>query len=69
MGTSALDCTEPSSGESESTLKLTFQPNFAVAQFAHKRRHGRACPGHPRLCCICFSKAWMPGTRPGMTRG
>ncbi|RJF69416.1 hypothetical protein D4Q52_20775 [Rhodopseudomonas palustris] len=30
-------------------------------------RHGRACPGHPRLCCISFTKAWMPGTRPGMT--
>ncbi|RJF76540.1 hypothetical protein D4Q52_05180 [Rhodopseudomonas palustris] len=32
-------------------------------------RHGRACPGHPRLLCISASKAWMPGTRPGMTRG
>src|SRR6266567_4130351 len=28
-------------------------------------RHGRACPGHPRL--VCSSKTWMPGTRPGMT--
>src|SRR5689334_12444501 len=26
----------------------------------------RRCPGHPRLC-IRESKAWMPGTRPGMT--
>ena len=26
-------------------------------------RHGRACPGHPRVC----PKTWMPGTRPGMT--
>jgi hypothetical protein len=26
-------------------------------------RHGRACPGHPRL----VRKTWMPGTRPGMT--
>src|SRR5262245_32074778 len=28
------------------------------------RRHGRACPGHPRLRT---RKTWMPGTRPGMT--
>src|SRR5580704_6370747 len=28
-------------------------------------RHGRACPGHPRLRFA--SKTWMPGTRPGMT--
>src|SRR5262245_18901017 len=31
-------------------------------------RHGRACPGHPRLsCCRCAVRAWMPGPRPGMT--
>src|SRR6266850_5150233 len=30
------------------------------------RRHGRACPGHPRLT-IRTKKTWMPGTRPGMT--
>src|SRR5689334_18371503 len=29
------------------------------------RRHGRACPGHPRLSI--GAKTWMPGTRPGMT--
>src|SRR6185312_8899170 len=29
-------------------------------------RHGRACPGHPRLSWVC-SKTWMPGTGPGMT--
>ena len=32
------------------------------------RRHGRACPGHPRLALRPLErKAWMPGTRPGMT--
>lgn len=31
-----------------------------------KRRHGRACPGHPRLS-VRGTKTWMPGTRPGMT--
>src|SRR6478735_6030779 len=31
-------------------------------------RHGRACPGHPRLSCSSEAKTWMPGTRPGMTR-
>src|SRR5260370_7080932 len=30
-------------------------------------RHGRACPGHPRLSCCQTAKTWMPGTRPGMT--
>src|SRR6266576_7334361 len=30
-------------------------------------RHGRACPGHPRLYCISTLKTWMPGTSPGMT--
>ncbi|RJF77791.1 hypothetical protein D4Q52_02470 [Rhodopseudomonas palustris] len=39
------------------------------ARFSKKLRHGRACPGHPRLLCISVSKAWMPGTRPGMTCG
>src|SRR6059058_2427649 len=29
-------------------------------------RHGRPCPGHPRLCRD-RRKTWMPGTRPGMT--
>src|SRR3954454_23725306 len=32
------------------------------------RRHGRACPGHPRLACCEKSKTWMPGPRPGMTK-
>ena len=31
-------------------------------------RHGRACPGHPRLACSQTEKTWMPGTSPGMTR-
>src|SRR5436305_11495254 len=30
-------------------------------------RHGRACPAHPRLWRRKREKAWMPGTRPGMT--
>jgi hypothetical protein len=32
---------------------------------ARRRRHGRACPGHPRL--RRGTKTWMPGPRPGMT--
>src|SRR5215475_12972007 len=31
-------------------------------------RHGRACPGHPRLSICGVAKTWMPGTRPGMTK-
>src|SRR5437660_416793 len=30
-------------------------------------RHGRACPGHPRLYFDAAPKTWMPGTSPGMT--
>src|SRR6185436_19486884 len=30
-------------------------------------RHGRACPGHPRLSGSNEARAWMPGTGPGMT--
>src|SRR4051794_14031245 len=29
-------------------------------------RHGRACPGHPRLAVLPALKTWMPGTSPGM---
>ena len=32
-------------------------------------RHGRACPGHPRLVRRNSLKTWMPGTSPGMTTG
>jgi len=31
-------------------------------------RHGRACPGHPRLTCCQFRKTWMPATSAGMTK-
>src|SRR5262249_19263594 len=30
-------------------------------------RHGRVCPGHPRLIRLTEAKTWIPGTRPGMT--
>jgi len=33
----------------------------------HKRRHGRACPGHPRLWFGAQFKTWMPATSAGMT--
>ena len=32
----------------------------------HLTRHGRACPGHPRLRFEAV-KTWMPGIKPGMT--
>ncbi len=45
------------------------KPELTIASGASSqmsnRRHGRACPGHPRLPRP--SKTWMPGTRPGMT--
>src|SRR5260370_30406884 len=37
-----------------------FWPFIAVISLF---RHGRACPGHPRL----ERKSWMPGPMPGMT--
>jgi hypothetical protein len=36
-----------------------------VARFS--LRHGRVCPGHPRLSNRNTAKAWMPGSSPGMT--
>jgi hypothetical protein len=30
-------------------------------------RHGRACPGHPRLSYVMEAKTWMPATSAGMT--
>ena len=31
-----------------------------------QNRHGRACPGHPRIS-LPRKKTWMPGMKPGMT--
>jgi len=31
------------------------------------QRHGRACPGHPRLSWCNSAKTWMPATSAGMT--
>ncbi len=39
-------------------------PKWRSDIFENPTRHGRACPGHPRLP---EKKSWMPGTRPGMT--
>src|SRR6185437_5341665 len=43
---------------------------FAQRRFstpgATKGRHGRACPGHPRLTLLDFEKTWMPATSAGM---
>src|SRR5882724_84411 len=39
----------------------------AVIRRLPVHRHGRACPGHPRLSFRQYRKTWMPGTRPGMT--
>src|SRR5215467_3616718 len=33
----------------------------------HSPRHGRACPGHPRLWSCSVLKTWMPATSAGMT--
>jgi hypothetical protein len=30
-------------------------------------RHGRACPGHPRLSLSIEAKSWTPGASPGVT--
>ncbi|NEU97447.1 hypothetical protein FNJ47_16800 [Bradyrhizobium sp. UFLA 03-164] len=34
-----------------------------AVRYCHRDfRHGRACPGHPRLS-VAETKTWMPGTR------
>ena len=45
-------------------LLSVYQP-----QVSSPLRHGRACPGHPRLSCAAVLKTWMPATSAGMTRG
>jgi hypothetical protein len=45
---------------------LTMRPRNGLNSRATVYRHGRARPGHPRLC-DAESKTWMPGTSPGMT--
>ncbi|QOZ08338.1 hypothetical protein XH96_12965 [Bradyrhizobium sp. CCBAU 51765] len=39
-------------------------PGFSATR-KPQRRHGRACPGHPRFAP--GGRTWMPGTSPGMT--
>src|SRR5258708_2840609 len=49
----------------EKRIGRMYQGESASARPAF--RHGRACPGHPRLSCLLEAKTWMPGTSPGMT--
>ncbi len=46
-------------------IAVSYQPSAISSQpkIPKPLRHGRACPGHPRVPL----KTWMPGTRPGMT--
>jgi hypothetical protein len=44
----------------------SLRENVSEAQKSGNR-HGRACPGHPRIAVSATRKTWMPGTRPGMT--
>ena len=46
---------------------LSIQIIPTVLRTDSQGRHGRACPGHPRLWICLRFKTWMPGTRPGMT--
>src|SRR5438045_9634439 len=49
--------------------RLCRAPHAAImARGPIHTRHGRACPGHPRLIRSAAFKTWMPGTRPGMTQ-
>src|SRR5579885_1572240 len=49
-----------------STMSRMARRSAVVSSGITFPRHGRACPGHPRLVTATI-KAWMPGTRPGMT--
>src|SRR5882672_4998623 len=53
----------PSCGPSSRTSSRRCERAMLSSQTSP--RHGRACPGHPRL--PSERKTWMPGTRPGMT--
>jgi hypothetical protein len=39
------------------------QPHAVTLSCELSIRHGRACPGHPRLCRSKTGKTWMPGTQ------
>src|SRR5260370_37138195 len=49
----------------EKRIGRMYQGESASARPAF--RHGRACPGPPRLSWLLEAKTWMPGTSPGMT--
>src|SRR5215469_5168982 len=55
-----------SSGVGFSSERRYARAVAGIGYFTISRRHGRACPGHPRLSCR-IAKTWMPGTSPGMT--
>jgi hypothetical protein len=59
-GPSAIEAFEHDLSESRFILRDTRKCALLI-------RHGRACPGHPRLSCRRRYKASMPGTSPGMT--
>ena len=46
--------------------KIFFR-SFQFSNSVFRSRHGRACPGHPRLGCSAAVKAGMPATSAGMT--
>ena len=54
------------SDDTAAKLKAVVE-GYAKTFAALTRCHGRACPGHPRLCAWKEFKTWMPGTGPGMT--
>src|SRR5262245_6432971 len=52
------------------TVRCTTTPAFEERRAAARLplgRHGRACPGHPRLAELHCVKTWMPATSAGMT--
>jgi nitronate monooxygenase len=51
----------------ELTKRLAAEALENCARFQSLIRHGRACPGHPRLIALELLKTWTPGTSPGVT--
>src|SRR5262245_49558489 len=64
---SLMDC-RGVGGRKHAVLQTAMPGNDRLEKFRH-RRHARACRGHPRLACCSATKTWMPGIKPGMTRG
>ena len=54
----------PGTGTTGGEEGASFSGEAAQGGVISLGRHGRACPGHPRLTFLAAQGTWMPGTSP-----